>query len=78
MLETSRNYHILIDRKHTFKTQPSMLHDLFTIEVIGKPQGGLNNFEHNCIQHGIGTVFIGILYLKYSVGSYVMGIPPRT
>ena len=25
-----------------------MLHDLFTIEIIGKPQGGLNNFEHNC------------------------------
>ena len=26
-----------------------MLHDLFTIEIIGKPQGGLNNFEHNCM-----------------------------
>ena len=26
-----------------------MLHDLFTIEIIGKLQGGLNNFEHNCI-----------------------------
>ena len=26
-----------------------MLHDLFTIESIGKLQGGLNNFEHNCI-----------------------------
>ena len=25
-----------------------MLHDLFTIEIIEKPQGGLNNFEHNC------------------------------
>ena len=25
-----------------------MLHDLFTIEIIGKLQGGLNNFEHNC------------------------------
>ena len=25
-----------------------MLHDLFTIEIIGKPQGRLNNFEHNC------------------------------
>ena len=22
-----------------------MLHDLFTIEIIGKPQGGLNNFD---------------------------------
>ena len=31
-----------------------MLHDLFTIEIIGKTQGGLNNFEHNCI-------FIGLL-----------------
>ena len=29
-------------------TQHSMLHDLFTTEIIGKPQGGLNNFEHNC------------------------------
>ena len=25
-----------------------MLHDIFTIEIIGKMQGGLNNFEHNC------------------------------
>ena len=25
-----------------------MLHNLFTIEIIGKPQGVLNNFEHNC------------------------------
>ena len=28
-------------------TEHSILHDLFTIESIGKPQGGLNNFEHN-------------------------------
>ena len=26
-----------------------MLHILFTIEIIGKTQGGLNNFEHNFI-----------------------------
>ena len=25
-----------------------MLHDLFTMEIIRKLQGGLNNFEHNC------------------------------
>ena len=29
-----------------------MLRNLFTIEIIGKTQGGLNNFEHNCTKIG--------------------------
>ena len=30
-----------------------MFHDLFTIEIIAKPQGGLNNFEHNCMWNNV-------------------------
>ena len=26
-----------------------MLRDLFTTEILGKMQGGLNDFEHNCM-----------------------------
>ena len=44
-----------------------MLHDLFTIEVIGNLQGGLNNFEHNCMSS-----------LKFKISRLDMRCPLRS